>query len=267
MKPKLCPDWPFIATDWLSSTKVSLMSLAEQGAYLRLLCHAWSDPDCCLPDDDNALALLSHCGEAWSQGSGAKIRQCFIQDQERPGRIYNARQRATRAMQQTRMDTARIQRQNASHARWNKQPKAQPGLQPQSDGNAPALRPDNGSTCGEHPSSPASRHSLQDRAHDAERPSLEEVKVHAHIIGLAAWKAIDWFDEMEAAGWLDFQHRPVNDWKALLRRVTRKWESDGRPSGPPTRRTQSAPSSARNAGIVDTGYAEATRKKMERDNE
>lgn len=86
-----------------------------------------------------------------------------------------------------------------------------------------------------------------ERAADAERPSLDEVKFYAQTIGLAEWKACDWFDEMEGCCWLDYQHRPIGDWRAVIRRVRTKWEADGRPMAPPsnakaTGRQQFAPS-------------------------
>ncbi len=65
------------------------------------------------------------------------------------------------------------------------------------------------------------------------RPKRNEVLSKAQFIGLAEWKANDWFDEMEGCGWLDHQHRPIADWTAVLTRVCRKWESDGRPASPP----------------------------------
>lgn len=67
----------------------------------------------------------------------------------------------------------------------------------------------------------------------AEEPSWEEVWMHAQRIGLAEWKARDWFDEMQGVGWLDYAKRPIQKWSAILNRVTRKWEADGRPMGPP----------------------------------
>jgi hypothetical protein len=59
----------------------------------------------------------------------------------------------------------------------------------------------------------------------------------ADFIGLAAWKAEDWFQEMQGCGWLDWNHRPVVDYRASLARVRTKWEADGRPSGPPANRS------------------------------
>lgn len=67
-----------------------------------------------------------------------------------------------------------------------------------------------------------------------EIPSWETVKLRAAAIGLAEWKARDWFDEMEGCGWVDYRGRKVVSWDAVLRRVRTKWEADGRPMTPPT---------------------------------
>jgi hypothetical protein len=72
------------------------------------------------------------------------------------------------------------------------------------------------------------------QTHSAERPSEAEVQAFAQRIGLAPWKALDWFNEMEGCGWLDHQHRPIANWQAVLTRVKTKWEADGRPSAPPS---------------------------------
>lgn len=79
---------------------------------------------------------------------------------------------------------------------------------------------------------------MHEREHGsfAERPSLEEVKFYASTIGLGAWKAEDWFQEMEGCGWLDFNKRPIAKWQAVLQRVRTKWEADGRPTTPPPAR-------------------------------
>ena len=69
---------------------------------------------------------------------------------------------------------------------------------------------------------------------EREYPKLEEVLAHAQQIGLADWKATDWWQEMEGIGWLDYRHRPVQNWRYLLVRVKTKWEADGRPMTPPT---------------------------------
>ena len=107
MKAGLCPDYPVMVNDWLSSTKITLLTPAEEGAFWRLLCHAWNEPDCTLPNDDKALASLSRLGASWAQGSGTTIRSCFDADPARPGRIFNAVQRATREIQMGRIADAK----------------------------------------------------------------------------------------------------------------------------------------------------------------
>lgn len=138
MKPGLLADMPFLVNDWLSSTAISMMLPMEEAGFLRLLLHAWSDQDCCLPDDDAALAALSRLGEAWNAAS-AKIRACFESDPARPGKIFNAKQRSLRYAQTQRVTAAREQRKNAANARWKKK-------RPQSGSNcsrnATALRKD-----------------------------------------------------------------------------------------------------------------------------
>ena len=80
----------------------------------------------------------------------------------------------------------------------------------------------------------------EQRLGSADRPGIEEVLFEAQRIGLAEWKARDWFNEMEGCGWLDHNHRPVANWRAILSRVRTKWEADGRPSHPPSN-TRSPP--------------------------
>jgi uncharacterized protein YdaU (DUF1376 family) len=97
---KRSPAFQFYPGEWLSSTKVAMMNLAEQGAYLRLLCHEWADPHCTLPDDDEQLAVLSGLGEGWFNGGSVKIRACFQKHPKRPLRIFNVRLRLERRKQE-----------------------------------------------------------------------------------------------------------------------------------------------------------------------
>jgi uncharacterized protein YdaU (DUF1376 family) len=78
----------FYVEDWLSSTAIDLMTAAEERGYLRLLLHAWKNPDCGLPNDDRILAHLSKLETEWQTGSGEVVRAEFF---ERDGRLYNER--------------------------------------------------------------------------------------------------------------------------------------------------------------------------------
>jgi uncharacterized protein YdaU (DUF1376 family) len=89
------PAFQFYAQDWLSSVDISLMTLAEEGAYHRLLCWAWTQEDCGLPSDDISLAHLSRLGDDWPK-SKDKILRKFRPER---GRLYNDRLLAERCKQ------------------------------------------------------------------------------------------------------------------------------------------------------------------------
>jgi uncharacterized protein YdaU (DUF1376 family) len=85
------PAFQFYANDWLSSTRIALMTPAQEGAYIRLLCYAWNDPDCSIPDDDQTLSTLSRLGEGWFNGGSQMVRNCFEPHPTKPGRLVNSR--------------------------------------------------------------------------------------------------------------------------------------------------------------------------------
>jgi len=90
------PAFQFYPGDWLASTKISLMTPAEEGAFIRLLCHAWSDPQCSLVDDDDVLTSLSRLGPEWFNGASTKIRACF---KKKGNRLYSVRLKIEREKQ------------------------------------------------------------------------------------------------------------------------------------------------------------------------
>ena len=85
------PAFQFYPGDWLSSPNVAMMTPEQEGAYIRLLCYAWADPDCSLPDDDEVLAKLSRLGEGWFNGGSTVVRKCFNQHPTKPERLFNQR--------------------------------------------------------------------------------------------------------------------------------------------------------------------------------
>ncbi len=58
-KPRPWPWFPFYVEDWLTSPTVLAMSLAAQGAYVRLLCHQWRDGR--VPTDETQLRRVLGC--------------------------------------------------------------------------------------------------------------------------------------------------------------------------------------------------------------
>lgn len=78
------PIWfPFYPGDFLSSSRVAMMTTEEIGGYLLLLCHCWQDPACTIPSDDDAVRKLSRL-----TGSLDAVKSCFILKR---GRLLNER--------------------------------------------------------------------------------------------------------------------------------------------------------------------------------
>lgn len=112
------PAFQFYPGDWLASTKISLMTPAEEGAYIRLLCHAWSDPQCSLPDDDDILASLSRLGTEWLNGASTKIRACF---KKKGNRLYSERLEIERKKQREWRKKSRLGGVNSAKSRKHKE--------------------------------------------------------------------------------------------------------------------------------------------------
>ncbi len=91
------PAFQFYPGDWLASADIACMTISEEGAYHRLLCHAWKQDDCGLPDDDGELAVLSKMGAVAWKKSANRIRRKFT---AKDGRLFNERLLAERLKQE-----------------------------------------------------------------------------------------------------------------------------------------------------------------------
>lgn len=94
------PAFQFYPDSWLSSLSITLMTPAEEGAYIRLLCHAWMSSDCGLPADSDSLKVLSRLGVGWIK-SETKLRSQFVQEGDR---LFNHRLLLERTKQQVWRD-------------------------------------------------------------------------------------------------------------------------------------------------------------------
>ena len=89
------PAFQFYAQDWLSSLDISMMSIAEEGGYHRLLAWAWTQADCGLPSDDVSLSQLSRLGDSWISSKDKILKKFRLEG----GRYYNDRLLVERAKQ------------------------------------------------------------------------------------------------------------------------------------------------------------------------
>lgn len=91
--------FPLFAADWLLDVHVQMMSLEQQGAYVRLLCLAWHNDG--IPADAPAIAaLLGGRADLWT----APLSDRWTPHSARADRLVNPRLEAVRAEQQARRD-------------------------------------------------------------------------------------------------------------------------------------------------------------------
>ena len=69
------PAFQFYAGDYLSSSRVTLLTLEEEGAYIRLLCHCWLHGS--IPNDPEMIARL--IGKGCSTTLASKVAIMFTQ--------------------------------------------------------------------------------------------------------------------------------------------------------------------------------------------
>jgi uncharacterized protein YdaU (DUF1376 family) len=96
------PWFPLYAADWLSDVPVSLMTMEQEGCYLRLLMAQWREGS--LPNDTRALAgIVKFRGEP---GHRAFLRSVWpalephFRENGDPGRLVNLRLEAIRKEQE-----------------------------------------------------------------------------------------------------------------------------------------------------------------------
>ena len=107
------PAFQFYPKDFLSSSKVQQMSLAEIGAYLKLLCHNWLDGS--LLDDVAVLARIVGMKQAqFAKMWAGPLHECF---ETRNGRLVNQRLEKERKAQ---ADFRKKQKDKAD-TRWHNQ--------------------------------------------------------------------------------------------------------------------------------------------------
>jgi uncharacterized protein YdaU (DUF1376 family) len=129
------PIWfPFYPNDFLASSKVALLTTEEIGAYLLLLCHAWQDPQCSLPNDDEALSKLGRI-----KGDVTALRSCFTVKKHR---LINERLYKEWIKAKEQRELASTHGKQGAMKRWTATPLATPLATPiQNHSSSPSPSP------------------------------------------------------------------------------------------------------------------------------
>ena len=227
------PAFQFYPGDYLSSQRVSLMTLEEEGAYIRLLCYCWKHGH--IPSDPIQLAHL--IGKGASVALATKVSKMFLD--KGGSRLVHDKLEELRAERNRWVEKSRQGGlKSAANRRKLKEYEDQP--------NHPANHPSNGGTdlvevCLQPKgnTSSSSSSSINSPPFSA-NPTKEEVLAYADQIGLVAWKAEDWWLDMESKGW-HAGKTEIRNWQAGLTRIKQYWEADGRPMVHPGRNGAQSP--------------------------
>jgi len=112
------PAFQLYVNDWLGSTKIALMDPAAEGAYIRLLCHAWNDPDTTLPNEEQILILLSRLGSRRWKKYRSMILKCFDSHPSIEGRLHNKRLTKIKEDMRKFHETQSLKGKRGADARW-----------------------------------------------------------------------------------------------------------------------------------------------------
>lgn len=132
------PAFQFYPKDYESDENVKLMSLEQEGAYLRLLCHAWLHGS--IPEEVGPLARICRVSRRKMAGLWPGVRLCF---EPRDGRLVNPRMERDRAdLDAFRRERSESGRRGA-RSRWGRTKTQRSGGQRSANGSG------NGSGTGE----------------------------------------------------------------------------------------------------------------------
>lgn len=127
-KPSTSPAFQFYPKDFLTSSKVLAMSIAEVGAYIKLLCLCWLDGS--IPAQMPALSKLVGVSVKTMTAMWPALDGCFILRAD--GRLINRRLDRER---QKQADFRKQQKERAAK-RWDKSGNADPAMPPHASGTA-----------------------------------------------------------------------------------------------------------------------------------
>lgn len=117
------PAFQFYPADFLADEGQTSMSLAEAGAYIRLLCRCWLEGS--IPDDLTRAARLVGVPVLEFKKLWPTVRACFVDHPDRSGRLTHPRLERERLKQ----TLYRRRQADAAAMRWNKKADAT-ALQP-----------------------------------------------------------------------------------------------------------------------------------------
>jgi uncharacterized protein YdaU (DUF1376 family) len=109
------PAFQFYPTDFISDAPVMAMTLEERGAYITLLCIAWTENG--IPADHTKLARVLHLSTARFKRVWSAVEGCWESDGN--GRLISPRMEKVRAEAKAKSNAASQAGKAGAKARWS----------------------------------------------------------------------------------------------------------------------------------------------------
>lgn len=216
------PAFQWYAADYLADENVQLMTLEEEGAYIRLLSYCWREGS--IPADTGSLSRL--CKNADNQIIGVVIK-CFIPSHNDPSRLVHQRLENERGKQADWRKKSSDGGKKGAASRW-KSGNSVGNKSGHKVVTPPPIPNDDSSSSSS--SSDIETKSNEDR--DVERPAgmpdLEGVLAFAKESAISPECAEKWFWNNEAVNWTDKFNRVLANWRAALRGYWKTWAENAR---------------------------------------
>ena len=215
------PAFQLYVDDFLGG--VSDMTQSEIGAYFLLLCYQWNNG--AIPDDKKRQRLIA-------KGSvSARVIEKF--DMCADEQLRNARMEIVRKEQEAFRNERSESGKRGAQARWgnskaNGSAMPEPIAEPLANG-CQSLWQNDGLQ------SPSPKDSLNGRESGSggveknpqvTPPTLEQVKATAANQGVPPDCAEMFWNDCEAAGWVDSKQRPIRNWRAALTAYATRWRAN-----------------------------------------
>lgn len=112
---KSSPCFQFYAADYLADENVVLMTLEEEGAYIRALAYCWREGS--IPSDEDRLSVLL---KGASTNVIRVVKRCFKQSSSNPERLIHPRLEVEREKQRAWHEKSVEGGKKSAEKRWGK---------------------------------------------------------------------------------------------------------------------------------------------------